>query len=208
MKVLKDFKNLVILILLLLVVAQYFWPKGAEEFDKSKYIEIGGKEYKILEERSETKYIPISSKGISYTPSQPIIINEPRAIINNIPIDTAAVIDDYFTKKYYEDIQPIDSLGTVKIMDTVFGNEIIARQLQFDYELPVVTNTITALAPPKTQMYIGGGLGTSNIYGSVLLKTKKDKLFGINVGAVNMNNVATPYIGGAIYWKIKLRRNK
>lgn len=210
-----NFTHLIIVILLGVVAFQYFWPKPEAPVDDSKYIEIGSKRYKIMFERSEVKYIPVSTKTVSYKPASPISVSGPGKIVYaDKPIDTAAVVKAYHTLNYYEDLQPIDSIGFVNIMDTVYGNKIISRRLQFDYELPVITNTIVTETPPVNKVFFGGGLGfnsqdfISNAHVGIMVKSKRDKLYGINIGAVNQDNNLAPYIGGSIYWKIKLRRNK
>ena len=65
---------------------------------------------------------------------------------------------------------------------------------------------------PKNQLYIGGGLGGSSIdivnsgYGSLLWKTKRDKIFVVNLGAVNTELGIKSYYGGAMYWKIRIKK--
>ena len=70
---------------------------------------------------------------------------------------------------------------------------------------------------PKTQVYYGltGGFNkvdvVSNIGAGLLVKTKKDKIYQIGVGVSNKvtdgtNGKLSPYIGGGVYWKIKLKK--
>jgi hypothetical protein len=44
----------------------------------------------------------------------------------------------------------------------------------------------------------------SNVNTSLILKTKKDKMFQLGVGAQNNSNTQklSPYVSGGVYWKI------
>lgn len=141
---------------------------------------------------------------------KPIYVVVPQ----NIPIDTLAILKDYFAKIVYKDTLRLpDSLGIIAIRDTITQNRILNRYFNATIREKIVNKTTTITNPPKTQMYIGVGLGVSkvDILSSVsagfLLKTKSDVIYGLNLGLINSaNSTVTPYIGGSIYWKIKLRK--
>ena len=42
----------------------------------------------------------------------------------------------------------------------------------------------------------------------ILYKDKKDKMWGLDVGALNVNSTIQPYIGGSMYWKISFKKKK
>jgi hypothetical protein len=100
-------------------------------------------------------------------------------------VDTAAILKDYYSKVFYSDTTKT-RYGNVIIKDTVTENRISARQVITDFNIPVITKTVTQ--PKRTQVYIGmnvQGMPTSPItaFGpSIMLKTKQDKV--IELGAL------------------------
>ena len=118
-----------------------------------------------------------------------------------------ALVIAYLAKTLYTDTLKIDTLGYVAVSDTVHKNEIHGRSYKYNYKIPTitVTNTITKQAPPKGALFIGGGVtGNPNevksLFGGFLYKSKKDKVFGLNVGLTGNNKIV---YGVQSYWKIK-----
>jgi len=115
--------------------------------------------------------------------------------------------DDYLASNIYLDTIKLDSLGFIKIKDTIQKNKLKSRLVIQDYKLPTVIKEITLPAKPRTQVYIGG-----NLYGSkqelliaspgILLKTKKDNIYQINAGVTFSGQLV---IGAGVYYKIKLK---
>lgn len=112
-------------------------------------------------------------------------------------------------KNVYSDTLKIDFIGYVNVKDTISKNRIQGRSYNYNLKYPVVTKTITLQAPPKTQVYIGGGL-QGNQYNIVnqfsaglLLKTKKDQIYGLYTGIDNNGRIQ---YGLQTYWKIKLHK--
>jgi hypothetical protein len=103
----------------------------------------------------------------------------------------------------------IDSFGYVFLTDTITQNQIDSRKVKLDYKIPVITNTITntITLPPKTQLYVGFDImgnktNPVSYFGpSVILKTKKDKMYNLGVGMGEGG--ASLKLGTA--WKIKLK---
>ena len=66
----------------------------------------------------------------------------------------------------------------------------------------------------KNQVYIGTNLNVNNdlnihlLSGGLMLKTKKDKVYQVNVGLTpnNITNTLQPIYGVGMYWKIKLKK--
>jgi hypothetical protein len=118
-----------------------------------------------------------------------------------------ALVIAYLAKTLYTDTVNIDTLGYVAVTDTVHKNEIHGRSYKYNYKIPTitVTNTITKQAPPKGALFIGGGVtGNPNevksLFGGFLYKSKKDKVFGLNVGLTGNSKIV---YGVQSYWKIK-----
>jgi len=209
----KNFKPIVILILLAVIVIMYATRPTPP--DMSEYIRIGGKEYLLLSSKRDTVWETKEVKVPTYVPqlppnSQPIPMPIPK------DVDTVAILQKYYSKNVYVDVQKIDEVGTVTISDTIAENKILSRQLLFNYKIPTITETIIVKDPPVNKMYIGGGVNVdqtdivNSIYASTLFQTKSDRIFGINIGAsTSENNSVKPYIGASIYWKIKFgKKNK
>ena len=61
---------------------------------------------------------------------------------------------------------------------------------------------------PKNEFYYGFGAGIdqtngfNNISGNILFKTKKMKIYGLNVGISNQLGEYKPFVGGSMYWKL------
>ncbi len=103
----------------------------------------------------------------------------------------------------------VDSIGKVFITDTVTTNMIKNRKLTYDFKFPMITNTITIPEPKRTQWYVGGTLQgeqgnlISQINANLLIKNKRDQMFG---GHVGLNRSGALQIGLSSFWKIKLKK--
>jgi hypothetical protein len=81
----------------------------------------------------------------------------------------------------------------------------------FSYNLkyPIITKIITLPPPSRNQLYIGGSLqGTltnpvNQINAGVMLKNKKDQLYGAYTGVTMKGEVV---VGIQSYWKISFRK--
>lgn len=103
----------------------------------------------------------------------------------------------------------VDSIGKVFITDTVTANSIKNRKLTYNFKFPIITNTIILPEPKRTQWYVGGTLQgeqgnlISQINANLLIKNKKDQMFG---GYVGLNRTGALQIGLSSFWKIKLKK--
>jgi hypothetical protein len=83
---------------------------------------------------------------------------------------------------------------------------IVGRTYNYNLKYPLVKETQFIPIKPKNQIYIGGGLSgnregvINQIDGGLLLKTKRDKIFGIKAG---LNAQGQTSYGIQSYWKIK-----
>jgi hypothetical protein len=117
------------------------------------------------------------------------------------------LVDKFLDSNIYQDSIKIDSIGHVYVKDTVSNNLLKGRSYSYSLKYPII-NTYTT-SPPKNQLYYGGGiLGSpveliNNIQIGVILKTKKDRIVGINAG---LNSQGTITYGVSSYWKIKLKK--
>ena len=114
----------------------------------------------------------------------------------------------HLAKNIQKDSVQIDSIGFVKVTDTVQNNVVQNRKWEYNIKYPIIKETI--IEPPKkvNQLYIGGGLQgnqyniINSINGGILYKNKKDQIYGLSIG-VNTNGQVV--YGVSSYWKIKFK---
>ena len=139
------------------------------------------------------EYVPKWYKKIEYSVD---------TLLVEKPIDTAAILKDYFATYVYEDVQRLDSL-TLTIKDSVSQNKIASRSIS--YELLYQTKTITKETYLNNREFywgldVKGRLDQLNyVGGNILYKTKKKNIYGIGIG---VNQKLQPVISGQLYWKI------
>ena len=114
----------------------------------------------------------------------------------------------HLAKNIQKDSVQIDSIGFIKVTDTVQNNIVQNRKWEYNIKYPIIKETI--IEPPKkiNQLYIGGGLQgnqyniINSINGGILYKNKKDQIYGLSVG-INTNGQVV--YGVSSYWKIKFK---
>ena len=115
----------------------------------------------------------------------------------------------YFQRNVLKDTLKLDSLGKVYITDTLSKNLISGRVYNYTIKYPKVIETITLPPISRNQLYIGGMLQgnitnpVSQINTGLILKNKKDQLYGISAG---INKDGQMIIGVSSYWKISFRK--
>jgi len=118
------------------------------------------------------------------------------------PIDTNAILSDYFAEKYYDDEQNLDSLDLV-ILDTISQNSIVGRQIKYTLKYPTKTIKETIYLN-KRELYVGFGMAGNvdqiNYFGGeAVYRNKKRQAFGLGVG---VNQDLVPIISARMYWKL------
>lgn len=117
------------------------------------------------------------------------------------------VVNQLLAKNIMQDSVAIDSVGYVKITDTVQKNLVIGRSVQSKISYPIIRETITLPAKKTNQLYVGGAIlgdpAPNGIMGSALLKTRNDFLFG---GSLSINTYGDVQYGIHSYWKVKLKK--
>ena len=100
------------------------------------------------------------------------------------------ITKEYDEKRAYQDSISKDS-SYVKVYDTIQHNQILSRRYEFKLKYPVITKTITnnIYPAPKTEFYLGWQIIGNKEYpfyginGIILVKTKKNTIFGASVGS-------------------------
>ena len=114
----------------------------------------------------------------------------------------------HLSKNVQKDSVKIDSIGFVKVTDTVQNNIVQNRKWEYNLKYPIIKETIIEPSKKVNQLYIGGGLQgnqyniINSINGGMLYKNKKDQIYGLSVG-INTNGQIV--YGISSYWKIKFK---
>lgn len=150
-----------------------------------------------------------SPKGVQTIPIK--IISEkylPDPNYDKLLLQYQELVKLHLAKNIQKDSVKIDSIGFVKVIDTVQNNIVQNRKWEYNIKYPIIKETI--IEPPKkiNQLYIGGGLQgnqyniINSINGGILYKNKKDQIYGLSVG-INTNGQVI--YGVSSYWKIKFK---
>ena len=159
--------------------------------------------------QNKEKVIYTSPKVVQTIPLK--IISEkylPDPNYDNLILQYQELVKLHLAKNIQKDSVQIDSIGFVKVTDTVQNNIVQNRKWEYNIKYPIIKETI--IEPPKkiNQLYIGGGLQgnqyniINSINGGILYKNKKDQLYGLSIG-VNTNGQVV--YGVSSYWKIKFK---
>ena len=215
MKKLLNIKNIALLLLIAIVV---FQQCGGNKKGTGEIVKVDGKKYELLKHEIDTievvKTKVVTKKGEDIY-HETIVEKEVRVPVN---VDTNAILKEYYTKVLYKDVLVLpDSLGTVAVTDTISQNKIFGRTFNANVKQRTIKETTIVKELPKNQVYFGfggqfnkvdfiGGLSTG-----VILKTKKDKIYQVNLGVTNStidgtNGEFKPYVGAGVYWKIRLKK--
>jgi hypothetical protein len=216
MKKFLNFKNIVIVVLIIYCVLQWFNPVGI--MPGGRTIRIEGKSYGVIKHEIDTvdivKTKVVTKKGEDIY--HEVIVE--KEVYTPTNIDTAALLKDYYSKILYKDILVLpDSLGTVSITDTISQNKILGRTFNASVKQRIVKETTIVKELPKTKLFYGleGGFNKADFISSVgagiLINTKKDKIYNLGIGVNNQTTDGTigsfsPYIKGGAYWKIRNKK--
>ena len=119
------------------------------------------------------------------------------------------ITNRFLASNIQNDSLKIDSIGYVKVMDTVSHNTIVSRKYTYSLKYPIITNTITVPEKKVNQLYFGVSLEGNDIVpldqanAELLLKNKRDQIYGISIGIDRSGQVI---YGIETFWKIKLHK--
>jgi len=201
------------IIIVILVVVLFFQQGGCG------YVNFSGK-------KSDTTVIRDTQWSVHDTTIYKTLMGKGKTLHDTIQTPPEYIADTNYPKllaqyndllsKYmalveFKDTIRLDTLGYVSIIDTVNQNSIRGRSVRSNYKIPTITNTVTIqhYEKPKTQMFFGGGIDGNQTLGitgaslGVLLKNKKDHIYGLNLGTQIDGGVT---YGIQSYWKIKLKK--
>ena len=219
-----DIKTVAIIVLCVFLLLRNCSNGDSETRD---IVKVDGKKYELLDQKVVEKTVKVPTYVPKYITKE--VIKEVKIPAD---IDSLAVVRDYYTKVTVRDTlqlnydfpeevkdslgnKPPSNLGYGILTDVIGQNSIQSRDVDWYFKIPTVYNTKIVKDLPKTQLYYGFNLGLnktdifSSVGGGLILKTKKDKLYQLNIGLMNQptpTSTLTPYIGGGIYWKLNLKK--
>jgi len=150
-------------------------------------------------------------KTIPYEVSRETIIKEylPDSNYAGLLKQYEDLVSQLLAKNNMQDSIRIDTNGYVKITDTVQKNLIVGRSTEVSMKYPIIKETVTIPQKKVTQLYLGGQVSASQgqlingLNGGLLLKNKRDQIYGVTVGVNTDGNIS---YGLQSYWKIKLKK--
>jgi len=204
----KNFSYIIIVALVVIILFQRSCSPTSKT--PGDIVKICGKKYEVVSHKIDTVTVlhdtVITKKGKDIYHDTTIYVPIPT----HEPIDTIAILRDYYAKNVYKDTLkfPTD-LGYVSVIDTISKNNITARTWNLHLIERQIEDKLIVKELPKTQVYIGTNLGSVKPYpmagASLFIKNKKDRLYGINVGYTSNLDM---YAQGTLLWKISFRKKK
>ena len=226
----KYFKEILIVGLIVVILLMRACS-GDSSIDPKDIVKVDGKDYELLEQKVDTVFV---EKVIEVPKYVPKYITKVETVTVEVPadVDSLKVVEDYYAKYIVTDTLnltydfgpeiTIDSLGTKPnpslgfgfLTDTISQNRILSRKIEWNFQIPTIYNTKIVKELPKRELYygFGGAFNKTDFIQSanfgILYKDKKEKMWGLDIGALNVNSTVQPYIGGSMYWKISFKKKK
>ena len=167
-------------------------------------VKIAGKKYEVIKQVIDTQYISV--KETKYKKGEDIYHD--TTIYVSVPVlDTLQmqeIISKYYAKNIFQDTLKVSKFGNIYINDTVQYNKLAGRSMSADLMFPSITNTTIVKEKPKAQLFLGARLdylqggNVQNPSVGLMLKTKRDRLYGISVGVAPNGS---PVYGASFYIK-------
>jgi hypothetical protein len=215
MKKIFDIRHIIILILLLISILEFLNPKGIMPNRIKTVSQIDSIPYEV-HDTLEVE-VPVEVE-VSYEVKVPYAVHDTVTV--DKPIDTTALLNAIGQKIFKKDILKLpNNIGTVTLFDTISNSRIVGRSFKSDVKQKIVRDTMYTPIPRKTEVYLGVDAkfdkpNVINIIGlSMLFKNKDDNhMYKLGIGVTNRvddegtNGKLVPFIGGGVYWKVKLKK--
>ncbi len=196
--------NIINVLLAVFVLILLYKAECGKPVVPGKDIVVGGKKYEVVKQVIDTQYINV--KETKYKKGEDIYHD--TTIYVSVPVlDTTQIKDvlsKYYAKNIFQDTVKVGKFGNIYINDTVQYNKLAGRSMSADLMFPSITNTTIVKEKPKAQLFIGArmdylqGGNVQNPSIGLMLKTKRDRLYGISVGVAPNGN---PVYGASFYIK-------
>jgi hypothetical protein len=205
-----DFRNFVILFLVIVAVLGYF--------------NVGGILPNRVEYYTTTDSIPYP---VHDTIPYEVLVEVPYEVEVEVPVnviqqvDTSKILEIYYLRNEVSEVLTLpNDVGSVTLSEVISENKVVERKL-VDPKLKkqIQYDTLRIPEEPKTKFYYGLNFSANredfvNSLGvGMMMKTKTDKIYRIDLGLNNRvfdGNVGklAPYLGGGVYWKIGSKNNR
>ena len=190
---------LIIALLLMILYETCKHKKGATNFTSHSDTTV---QLNYIYYKDTTKSKPVYVKGGRDKILETRVEYMPSGDYNELVRQFQSLKETLLSKNIYIDSLVLDSLGWVKITDTVQRNAILGRTFEKNIRIPIKTIAITKTvqAPARRQLYVGGSVYATpfsmaeynvfggnrqsivaNVSGEFLYKDKQDRLFGAGV---------------------------
>lgn len=184
---LKDIKNILIVVLVLIIILMRTCASPTPTKPRTKI-------------KITTEYVQVTETIPEYIPQWKERI---EVVIDTFttPIDTTAILVDYYSKYFYKDTLNVDTFGYIVVKDTISKNKIASRNVEYNLSIPITTIEKTSYINER-EWYVGLGTNINNLNyvgGELLYKNKKYQAYGLGLG---INNQFEPIISGRMYWRI------
>ena len=215
MKKIFDIRHIIILILLLICILEFLNPKGIMPNRTVSIRDTVRFEVPVHDTVEVESLVEVEI---------PVEVQVPYAVHDTVPvdkpIDTTALLNAIGMKMFKKDVLKLpNNIGTVTLFDTISNSRIVGRSFKSDVKQKIVRDTMYTPIPRQNEMYFGIDAkfdkpNVINIVGvSVLFKNKDDRhMYRLGVGVTNRvddegtNGKLVPFIGGGVYWKVKLKK--
>lgn len=197
--------NIINVVLALLVLILLYKAECGKPVVPGEDVVVEGKKYELVKQVIDTQYIKI--KETKYKKGEDIYHD--TTIYVPVPVLDSAQIKDilskYHAKNIFQDTLKVGKFGQIYIKDTVQYNKLAGRSMSADLQFPSITNTTIVKEKPKAQLYIGArmdylqGGSVQNPSVGLMLKTKRDRLYGISAGVAPNGQ---PVYGASFYIKL------
>lgn len=178
---------------------------------KSETVTVNGKQHEIIKRVIDTFYVTKTKN--KYVKGDDIyhevLVEKEKIVEIHDKIDTNMILQQYFQKIVYKDTLFLDSLGYVSVIDTISKNKIVGRGWSSMIKEKTIRDVIIVKDEPKNKLYLGFNTlfnksnGLNTLGSGLLLETKKEKIYQVNVGLTNNNSIIKPVFGLGFYFKIK-----
>ncbi len=214
MKKIFEYRNIIILFLLIIVILEYCNPKGIMPNRVEYTTIVDSIPYPVHDT------IPVEVE-VEVPVEVPVEVEVPVRVEVIQQVDTANILKIYYTKNETSEtlVLPND-VGNITLSETVSENKIIDRKIvNSKLKKQILVDTLRIPEDPKNKFYYGFNFSANredfvNSLGvGMMMKTKSDKIYRIDLGLNNRVLDGTigrfsPYIGGGVYWKIKSKENR
>ena len=206
-----DFKKIdikIIIIISLLVIVFLQTCGIVKKTKESSTVKINGEKYDIVSKKIDTLYLTITKVIKGKDIYHKVILDDDNVI--KIPVltkeDTNNIIKNHYAKIEYRDTLKIDTLGSITLIDTLFNNRILGRQWTTNIKERTIRETITVREKPRNNIYGGFNIffnqqDFNGINMGLILKSKKETIYQINLGLLNKNGILASNYGIGLYGK-------